>query len=725
MFLRIAIDTPLRRLFDYREGEGPPAEPGMRVWAPFGRRRLIGVVIERVPESSQPPEKLRSASPPLDDTPALDAELLKLLRWAADYYHHPLGEVIASALPTALRMGAPLRATDLRWRITGRGPHAIDALPTRAARLRRLYAAIEAEGAITVSRANELIDGAAAALRALAARELIESFTPTQSVAPTTPAVTDGPPLNEAQRNAVASIGATFGSFASHLLHGVTGSGKTEVYMQLIAQALLRGEQALVLVPEIALTPQLLQRFTQRFGAGVTTVHSAMTDLERLEAWRAAREGAAPIVIGTRSAVFTPLARPGLIIVDEEHDASFKQQDGFRYSARDLAIMRAQRLNIPIVLGSATPALETLERAQRHPQWLSQLRERAGGARSPALTLVDLRVNSQTHGVSTPALLAIERRVQAGEQVMVFLNRRGYAPVLFCPKCGWSAHCTRCDAHLTAHARGAKLQCHHCGAQTPWLDVCQDCHAPAKPVGQGTERIEEFLAMQFPSAPLLRIDRDAIRRKGELEDALERVRNDEVRILVGTQMLTKGHDFPNVTLVVVLNADQGLFSTDFRAPERLAQTIVQVAGRAGRAERPGEVLIQTEYPDHPLLQLLLARGYEGFAAAALAEREQSAWPPYARLALLRAEGATLDAPMRFLQRAYALGEKRPQSLRLLGPAPAPMTRRAGRHRAQLLVHAPRPAPMHQFLSQWIAQLEALPETRRVRWSIDVDPLELF
>jgi primosomal protein N' (replication factor Y) len=445
-------------------------------------------------------------------------------------------------------------------------------------------------------------------------------------------------------------------------------------------------------VPGIGPTPRLVARFRRRFDTPLAVLHSNLADGERLAAWRSAGEGRASIVIGTRSAVFSPLARPGLIVVDEEHDGSFKQQEGFRYSARDLAIVRAQRLGIPVVLGSATPSLETLHRAQRQSQWVSRLPQRAAvNARPPRMALIDLRAHGETQGIATPAVLTIRRHLDADGQVMLFLNRRGYAPVLFCPACGWSAHCRRCDAHLTVHGRARNLICHHCGSQQPLPESCANCGQPAKPVGQGTARVDSR----------------------------------EVRILVGTQMLTKGHDFPNVTLVVVLNADQGLFSADFRAGERLAQTIVQVAGRAGRAERPGEVLIQTEYPEHALLKLLLEGGYEAFAAGALQEREQSEWPPFARIALLRAEAATALAPMKFLRAAIAAARHETlRGVQLLGPAPAPMERRAGRFRAQVLLHAATHSPLQKFMSTWLPALETLPEARRVRWSIDVDALDL-
>jgi primosomal protein N' (replication factor Y) len=432
------------------------------------------------------------------------------------------------------------------------------------------------------------------------------------------------------------------------------------------------------------------------------------------------------VVIGTRSAIFAPLARPGLIVVDEEHDSSYKQQEGFRYSARDLALVRAQQAGIPIVLGSATPSLESLGRVREGRACLLELPNRTAGARPPTLRLVDLRRHAANQGLATPTVLAIRRHLDAGGQVLLYLNRRGYAPTLFCPSCGWIAPCPRCDARLTVHHRDGRLHCHHCGTQHAIPGACPSCGDAVKPVGQGTQRIEETLGMLFPDVPLARIDRDAVRRRGSLQDTLEQIASGSVRLMVGTQMLTKGHHFPDVSLVVVLNADQGLFGTDFRASERLAQTIVQVAGRAGRAERPGEVLIQTEYPEHPLLQQLINGGYEAFAAAALSERKAAAWPPYARVAVLRAEAAAQAAPLSFLDRAREVAEELCDGrVELLGPAAAPMERRAGQFRAQLLLHAPTHSPLQRLFGRWLPALEQLPEARKVRWSLDVDPLELF
>ena len=534
------------------------------------------------------------------------------------------------------------------------------------------------------------------------------------------------PDPTPAQRVAIDAIVAAHGRSASFLLHGVTGSGKTEVYLRVIEAVVARGEQALVLVPEIALTPQLVSRFAARFDAPLAVLHSSLTDQERLRAWRMARSGAAPVVIGTRSAVFAPLSRPGLIVVDEEHDASYKQQEGFRYSARDLALARAQRLGIPAVLGSATPSLESLERARSGKSVLLELPDRTGGASQPKLQLVDLRRHGATQGIATPTVLAIGRHLEAGGQVLVYLNRRGYAPSLFCPACGWVAPCPRCDARLTVHQREHRLHCHHCGTDRPVPEACPNCSEPVKPVGQGTERVEETLTRLFPGVPLARIDRDAVRRRGELEAALDRVTRGEVRLLVGTQMLAKGHHFADVTLVVVLNADQGLFGTDFRASERLAQSVIQVAGRAGRAEKPGEVLVQTEYPEHPLLARLVEGGYDAYASAALDERRQARWPPYARIAVLRAEAARREVPLAFLGRARELALPLAGSqVEVLGPASAPMERRAGHYRGQLLLHAATHAPLQRLFAAWLPALEALPDARRVRWSLDVDPLELF
>ena len=729
--LGIAVDVPLRRLFDYRAPAGvDPSrlQPGVRLWVPFGRRRVTGVLVETRSTSDLPDAKLKAAIAVIDEAPVLDAQLLDLLRWAADYYRHAPGEVIAAALPAALRSGQSALETEERWTLSAAARTGeLPPLSPRAHRLRELVALLETQDAADAGTLAATSPRWRDHVRELEQRGwVLRLREPAARPAPRAHGVGTGPDPTPEQHRAIEAVAAAACRHASFLLHGVTGSGKTEVYLRAIAEVVARGQQALVLVPEISLTPQLVSRFAARFDAPLAVLHSSLSDQERLRAWRAARSGEAPVVIGTRSAIFAPLANPGLFVVDEEHDPSYKQQEGFRYSARDLALARAQRLGVPVVLGSATPSLESLERVAQGKAVLLELPARTAGARPPTIHLIDLRKHGATQGIATPTVMAIQRHLGAGGQVLLYLNRRGYAPTLFCPACGWSAPCPRCDARLTVHQRERRLHCHHCGTDQPVPELCPQCFEPAKPVGQGTERIEETLAKLFPDVPLERIDRDAVRRKGALEAALERVTSGAVRLLVGTQMLTKGHHFPDVTLVVVLNADQGLFGTDFRASERLAQTIVQVAGRAGRAERPGEVLIQTEYPEHPLLTQLTTGGYDAFARAALEERRAARWPPFARVAVLRAEAARREVPLEFLDRAReAAAALAGPEVEVLGPATAPMERRAGLFRAQLLLHAPTHSPLQRLLAHWLPVIEELPEARKVRWSIDVDPLELF
>jgi primosomal protein N' (replication factor Y) (superfamily II helicase) len=732
---RVALDAPLRRLFDYL----PPVSfaagellAGMRVRVPFGRRRLVGVVIAVADTSDVAPERLRPILEVLDLQPLLDPAALGLIQWAADYYHHPIGEVVAAALPRALRLGTPIAALEERWTATAEGAAAQCAAGLRRApRQRRLLELLIARGGASAATLDEQLHPWRDAARALAARGLIASVeVPPERTAQPAAAMTAtpaAPVLLPEQSAAVERISEAFGSFGAFLLHGITGSGKTEVYLQLVERAIGQGRRALVLVPEIGLTPQLVGRFSERFATPMAVLHSALTERERLAAWRDAFSGAARIVLGTRSAVFAPMPEPGIIIVDEEHDSSFKQHEGaLRYSARDLAVVRAQHAGVPVVLGSATPSLETLHNAAAGRYARLHLPRRAAReAQPPKLQLLDLRTAAVHSGISTPAVQAIARHLAADGQVMVFLNRRGYAPTLLCTGCGWIAPCRDCDARLTVHLTAGRLRCHHCGADAALPARCPQCGFNVKPVGQGTERIRETLGALFPGVELARLDRDVVRRRGDMERVLQRVSSGEARILVGTQMVTKGHDFPNVTLVVVLNADQGLFSSDFRAPERLAQTIVQVAGRAGRGARAGEVLIQTEFPEHPLLASLLAEGYDGFARAALEERRQAAWPPFSRLAALRASAKTPEGALGFLTGARARAGTPPRGVRLLGPVPAAMAKRAGRYHAQLLVESRERPALQRFLGSWLPAVAELRSAQRVRWALDVDPLELF
>ncbi len=735
LILKVALDTPLRQTFDYllpvacqdaAAHSRPELEPGIRVRVPFHRRHLIGILVATSQSSAVPRAKLKPALEILDDRPVFDPVTFDLLCWAAEYYHHPIGEVTAAALPASVRAGQPARPGIESWVLSeaGRG-RLLDPAGKRAPRQHALLQWLARHGAAAAHAASEFTP---AHFRALAKHGWITAGSESPKPVPLESRPSEVT-LTDAQARVVTAIGSSLGRFAAHLLYGVTGSGKTEVYLQIIAAALAGGGQALVLVPEIALTPQLVERFRRRFTAGVVVMHSALKSSLRRDAWRAAASGEARIIIGTRSAVFTSLAKLSLIVVDEEHDASFKQHEGFRYSARDLAVWRAQRAQVPIILGSATPSLETLENVAqaRYSRWM--LSQRVGGAEAPRMILVDLGKHASEQGLSQPAMQAIGRHLREGGQVIVFLNRRGYAPSLFCNACGWVATCAHCDARMTLHRRAAQLRCHHCGAHDKVPAVCGHCHQPLNPVGQGTERVEETLARLFPNAPLARLDRDTAQPRGAMESVLERVRSGDARILVGTQMLTKGHHFPDVTLVVILDADQGLFASDFRATERLAQTITQVAGRAGRAARPGEVLIQTSFPEHPLLTRLVVEGYDGFAASALEERRAARWPPYSRLALLRAEAkdsAGLDA---FLRAAAARGRSAAEGItadtvKILGPASALIARRADHFRAHLLIEAPTRTPLQRFLSLWLPLVESLAGPPGLRWSIDVDPVEV-
>jgi len=720
--LQVVFDTPMRRSFDYLPGaEQPPPCPGARVRVPFGRQHAVGVVVAHAETSALPRPRLKPVIEALDATQLWDDVTFGLLRWAADYYHHPLGDVLFSAMPKMLRKGAPATRDEILWRLSETGRDAIAAGARLGARQKALIAHVGEEG----STAEEIsAAGHAGALRTLAARAWIESIARPEPPPPAG-AGKPGPVLTADQGAAVERIGAALGRFGAFLLHGVTGSGKTEVYLRLIERVLEAGRGALVLVPEIALTPQLVARFRTRLAAPVVALHSSLADGARLAGWRAAASGRAPVVIGTRSAIFTPMPSLGLVVVDEEHDASYKQQEGFRYSGRDLAVARAQRAGVPVVLGSATPSLESLSNAAASRYVKVPLPERTGRAGKPRVTVVDLRINPARDGLSPPAVDAIRRHLDSRGQVLVFLNRRGYAPTMFCSGCGWIAPCHSCDARLTVHLGRAKLSCHHCGAEEPMPFACPRCGNELAPVGEGTERVEAALAQLFPSAPLVRIDRDVIRRRDDLEEALAAVGDGRARILLGTQMLTKGHDFPDVTLVVVLAADQGLFGADFRASERLAQQIVQVAGRAGRGDRPGEVLIQTAYPEHPLLRCLITEGYDGFATLALEERRAAGWPPFSHLALLRADSPARAEAFGFLHAAEAVApDGRKRGIRLLGPAPAAMARRAGRHRAQLLVESPSRGALQAHLTDWVAEIAKLKTPRQLRWSLDVDPAEV-
>lgn len=726
---RVAVRAPVRKLFDYlipHDCTAPAA--GARVRVPFGPRRLaVGVVMAVVSSTDVPAPRLKPLRETLDADPLLPPSLLELLDWAAAYYHHPIGEVIASAIPTRLRERQAPGGGAQVWKVTPAGagvdPAGLKRAPVRQRILRALQAAGEGLGGADLGRESTGWREATAALVAKGWVQRAEAPRAPPGPAPLVP----GPALSPAQQCAVAAVDACRG-FGAFLLQGVTGSGKTEVYLQVLAGALARGEQALVLVPEIGLVPQLAERLRARLGVHPLVLHSDLNEDERARDWLRARDGEGRVVLGTRSAVFAPLPRLGVIIVDEEHDPSYKQQDGFRYSGRDVAVMRASRAGVPVVLGSATPSLETLQRARSGAYRHLVLPERAGGARLPAMELLDLRRLPVEDGLTPPLRAALAETLGRGEQALLFLNRRGFAPVWMCFDCAWVAPCPRCDARLTLHRASGRLRCHHCGSERPLPPACPACGGGRlRPVGEGTERVEQALARAFPRARLIRIDRDSTRARGSLEAKFERVRTGDADILIGTQMLSKGHDFPEVTLVGVLNADQGLYGSDFRAAERLVQQVVQVAGRAGRAAKPGRVLVQTHHPGHPLFAALLARGYDAFADYALEERRAAAFPPFSHLALLRAESPRPGAATAFLgaARAAALVCPLAPGVELMEPVPSPMERRAGRHRAQLLVQAANRSGLHALLAAWVPRLDTLEQARRVRWSLDVDPADLY
>ncbi|HEY1182022.1 MAG TPA: primosomal protein N' [Rhodocyclaceae bacterium] len=664
LILRVALDVPLPRLFDYLCDAAEDGDVGRRVRVPFGRGEKVGLIVAVLGESDQPADKLKFAAEILRDMPALPADWITLCEFCARYYQHPLGEVMSLALPPMLRRGK---------------------LPRRL---------------------KDKADKEAAAIQR--------------------------PTLHAEQQAAYAAIDAAAGAFQPFLLHGITGSGKTEVYLHAIESVLARGQQALMLVPEIALTPQLEGRVAARFPhARIVSAHSGLADAARARGFLDALDGRADIVLGTRLSVFTPLPRLGLIVVDEEHDASFKQQEGLRYSARDMAVLRAKQLNVPIVLGSATPSLETWYHAQSGRYALLQLTNRAVAEAPPRVRCIDTRREKLQDGLSAAMFAAIEHRLGRGEQSLIFLNRRGYAPVLACPSCGWVSTCKRCAANMVVHLADRRLRCHHCGCESHIPAACPDCgNQDIHPFGRGTQRLEETLAQRFPQARVLRVDRDSANSPTKWRALLDAVHANEVDILIGTQMLAKGHDFPKLTLVGAIGADAALFAADFRAPERLFAQLMQVGGRSGRAELPGEVLIQTEYPDHPLYQALMDHDFERFAATQLEEREQAGFPPYTFQALLRAEAPSIDQSLEFLARSRAAAqallddnEQYAEHISLYDPVPMRMFRLMSLERAQLLVESPSRPALQAFLTEWMDALYAQKASRELRWHLDVDPLE--
>ena len=723
--VRVALDVPVDTLFDYRAADATPADIGCRVEVPFGNRKAIGLIVEIADAPAVPSERLRNALRVMRDLPPLDVADLQLMRFAADYYRHPLGAAIMGALPTRLRRLAARQEprAEKVYRLTKAGEAVQDdAIPPRAHAQRRLLERLKS-GALGSAEARAFGSRSLSLLKQFVGRNWVACESAEAVEGRDIPEPIAAPALTDEQLRATADVRARLGTYQAFLLFGVTGSGKTEVYLDAIAAALAAGKQSLLLVPEIALTPQLEAWVMRRFPRTRTvSLHSGLAGSERLQHWRDAQSGIARIVLGTRLAVFTPMPELGLIVVDEEQDSSFKQAEGFRYSARDLAVARARQRGVPIVLGSATPALETYHNAVSGRYTLLTLQNRIG-APPPRIECIDTRGEKLADGISARVLAAIRARLATADQSLVFINRRGYAPVLYCRACGWMSACDRCAAQRVLHLAERRLRCHHCGHAAPVPAACPGCGNPdLAPIGQGTQRIEATLAQQLPGARILRIDRDTTSRRQAFSTMRRRIEDREVDILVGTQILAKGHDFPNLNLVVVLNADSQLYSTDFRAGERLYALLTQVAGRAGRGGTQGEVLIQTEFPGHPLYQALRRQDYRAYAESALVERQQAGFPPYVHQALLRAEAARASDALSFLDEAARRGRALDPEVILYDPVPAAMPRRSGRERAQMLVQSKSRARLHEFLRAWHERLEPA-RPARARWSLDVDPQE--
>lgn len=721
--VRVALDVPLSTLFDYTVAEGIAVETGLRVIVPFGRRQMVGVVMECVAATDVSPERVKPVTQVLRDCAPLSAQLLDLLRFCSDYYRYPIGQTVLSALPTRLRSDKPIVSKPiLNYRLSTSGAaFDLEAFPKRKVVQRRILAKLAGQPCSLV-QLKSLSPTAGAQLKALLHEGYVEHC---EEPLPSAEHVFDNAhTLSGEQQQAVDAVTAAQG-FACFLLHGITGSGKTEVYVHLMHDILRRGAQILLLVPEINLTPQLENYFHSRFpDVSLISLHSGLSEGERLHNWQQAQQGAAQIVLGTRLSVFAELPRLALIIVDEEHDSSFKQQDGLRYSARDVAVFRANQCGIPIMLGSATPSLESYHNAQSGRYRMLKLTGRAlAEARLPAVRSINITQTVMHHGISENLLREIGLRIERKEQSLLFINRRGYAPVLMCTGCGWLSGCKHCAGKMVLHLKDQRLRCHHCGYQIRVPHACPDCgSADLIPVGSGTQRVESVLQERFPSARILRVDRDSTRNKRAWQTMREQIYANEVDILVGTQMLAKGHDFPALTLVGVLNPDSALYSSDFRAPEKLFAQLVQVAGRAGRADKPGKVIIQTAFPDHPLFRALQTHDFEGWAASQLAERQMAGFPPFVYQAMLRAEGRQENEVYGYLNDARAAGIALRHEVEILGVVPAALPRRANHLRAQLLIQSTTRKGLQQFLRAWQPSLDAL-ATQKLRCSLDIDPLE--
>lgn len=719
--LEVALPVPMRKTFDYLAPTGEPCAPGCRVQVPFGRRIMVGVILSLKDESDWPIEQLKAAKL-LDREPLWPEQIRNLLVWSSHYYQHPIGEVFHHALPKKLRQGEAVDAADIEiWKLTETGEqqtaHSVGRAKKQWQLLELLKPGAQDRGTISAAGFNKTT------LQPLVDKGWIEpgqltdldvSFEPQQAPSATTE-----------QAIAITAMTQRLGRFNVTLLDGVTGSGKTRVYLDVMKQVIEQGQQVLVLVPEIGLTPQTLARFRKHLGVHIAVLHSGLNDSERLAAWQSARTGQVSVVLGTRSAAFTPLKNPGLIVIDEEHDTSYKQQDGFRYHGRDLAVVRAKQENIPLLLGSATPSLESLHNVGLKRYHHLTLKQRATGAPMPSMHVIDMRRQQLDGPLAASLITTMKKHLDEGNQVLVFLNRRGFSPVLLCHECGWFAECERCNRPYTWHKQYNRLTCHHCNTERRLPEQCGSCGSTQLlPVGHGTERLQEVLEEEFESFKVARIDRDSTRRKDAFEKLVQEIQAEQYQILLGTQMLAKGHDFAKVSLVAMLDIDGALFSNDFRAGEKLSQLLTQVSGRAGRAGQPAQVVLQTHYPEHPWVQQLLTESYSEIAVDLLKERQQAQLPPASALVMIRAEAGQENLVMQFLSSAeQILSQRRSEEVFIMGAGPCSMTRKAGKYRWQLPLLSGNRGALHKLLLQSLPELEALPLASKVRWHVDVDPQE--
>lgn len=730
LILRVAIATPLRRLFDYLPADTSDIkslQPGIRVAVTFGRRKdIVGIVVSIGNKSEHPQHKLKKIDHVIDAEPILSEKHLDLLIWASNYYHYPIGEVVFTALPSSLRKNNSINKFDEQvWSLTEKGiatdPNLIKKATKQAQILNYLQ---QRKSPVSESELKSIYARSKQSLLALKTKNLIQSGT--ENNTDSLIKINRSPfKLNKDQKSATNEILNRVESDSVFLLDGLTGSGKTEVYMTLMESVIKAGKQCLILLPEIGLTPQQIQRFKDRFEVNIAIQHSGLSDAERTQYWLNARSGKARIVIGTRSAIWTPLANPGLYIIDEEHDLSYKQQEGFRYSAKDMLITRATRDKVPAILGSATPSLETLYNVKKNRYKHLVLSIRAANAKPPQFRLLDIR-GKKMHGPLSQTLVdEITTHLANKNQVLLFLNRRGYAVHLYCHSCGWKAECSRCELPYTYHKAMDRLVCHHCDVIKPHAKNCPECGESLLLMGHGTERIEEVLATLFPNAAISRIDRDTTRKKNAMHDYLQDIQSGKTDIMIGTQMLAKGHHFPNVTLTGIVDADRGLFSTDFRASERLAQLFMQVSGRTGRGVKEGTVVVQTYNPEHPLFQQLIKDGYNYFCNSLLEERNHSSLPPYSYMVFLRAEAHNVNDVTQFINSAaMQLNQLTNNTLLLFGPIPALIEKRSGRYRYQLIIQSSDRKMLHTHLDNWLEKLDQISGAKKVRWSLDVDPQDM-